>query len=147
MQSQLHAEIDLEGMLESGQKTQDREQIRMHESIMKLIDIFDQRLFVLLFLRKRTLMWGKRGIRRESVLLLVVIARSGVAGSSSVQRQPFLVSRTSDQSHSLRQTLALSLRGGGAMDDAPAQQNDAANDAGPTKEAEGNSQKVYAEES
>ena len=113
---------------------------------MKPIDIFDPRLFVLLFLRKRTLMWGKRGIR-ESVLLLVVIARSGVAGSSSVQRQPFLVSRTSDQSHSLRQTLALSLRGGGAMDDAPAQQNDAANDAGPTKEAEGNSQKVYAEES
>ena len=54
MQSQLHAEIDLEGMLESGQKTQDREQIRMHESIMKLIDIFDQRLFVLLFLRKRS---------------------------------------------------------------------------------------------
>ena len=114
---------------------------------MKLIDIFDPRLFVLLFLRKRTLMWGKRGIRRESVLLLVVIARSVVAGSSSVQRQPFLVSRTSDQSHSLRQTLALSLRGGGAMDDASAQQNDAANDAGPTKEAEGNSQKVYAEES
>ena len=110
---------------------------------MKLIDIFDPRLFVLLFLRKRTLMWGKRGIR-ESVLLLVVIARSGVAGSSSVQRQPFLVSRTSDQSHSLRQTLALSLRGGGAMDDAS---HAPANDADPTKEAEGNSQKVYAEES
>ena len=81
------------------------------------------------------------------MLLLVVIATSVVAGSSSVQRQPFLFSPTSDQFHSLRQTLALSLRGGGAMDDASAQQNDAANDAGPTKEAEGNSQKVHAEES
>ena len=93
-------------------------------------------------------MWGKRGIRRESVLLLVVIARSVVAGSSSVQRQPFLFSPTSDQFHSLRQTLALSLRGGGAMDDAShAKQNDAANDADPTNEAEGNSQKAHAEES
>ena len=48
------------------------------------------------------------------MLLLVVIARSVVAGSSSVQRQPFLFSPTSDQFHSLRQTLALSLRGGGS---------------------------------
>ena len=111
---------------------------------MKLLDIFDQRLFVFLFFRKRKQMWGKRGIRRESVLLLVVIATSVVAGSSSVQRQPFLFSPTSDQFHSLRQTLALSLRGGGAMDDAS---HALANDADPAKEAEGISQKVHAEES
>ena len=88
-------------------------------------------------------MWGKRGIRAR-VLFFLVVAGSVVAGSSSVQCQPVLVSPTSDQSHSLRQTLALSLRGGGAMDDAS---HALANDADPAKEAEGISQKVHAEES
>ena len=36
VQSQLHAEIHLEGMFEGGQNAKDREQIIMHESVVSI---------------------------------------------------------------------------------------------------------------